>query len=437
MMTESMTARLKPLQPGRTSLVAVLDIGSTKICCVIARLTPRAEGKALKGRTHVAEVIGFGYGPSSGVKSGVVTDLDKAEQAVRSVVGMAERAAGLTVESVIVNVTAGRLGSETFSATVSLGGQEVERSDLQRVLRAVNDRSVRPERSIIHALPIGYTLDGQKGIRDPRGMVGEKLSIDVAVVSAEMLAMRNIELVLNRCHLQIEALMATPYASGLATLVDDEAHLGVACVDFGGATTTVSVFSEGHVVYTDAIAIGGHHLTLDLARQLSVSVADAERLKCFYGSVLPGQADERDMIPIQPVGASHDEAPGQVARSVLTRIMRPRIEEILTAIRDRMQATGMMDMCGRRFVLTGGGSELTGLPEVARRILARNVRNGRPMGIAGLPEIAKGAAFATVGGLLIYPQVCGQEYVEPRGGHRLTGTDGYFARVGSWLRSSF
>jgi len=437
MMTESMTARLKPLQPGRTSLVAVLDIGSTKICCVIARLTPRAEGKALKGRTHVAEVIGFGYGPSSGVKSGVVTDLDKAEQAVRSVVGMAERAAGLTVESVIVNVTAGRLGSETFSATVSLGGQEVERSDLQRVLRAVNDRSVRPERSIIHALPIGYTLDGQKGIRDPRGMVGEKLSIDVAVVSAEMLAMRNIELVLNRCHLQIEALMATPYASGLATLVDDEAHLGVACVDFGGATTTVSVFSEGHVVYTDAIAIGGHHLTLDLARQLSVSVADAERLKCFYGSVLPGQADERDMIPIQPVGASHDEAPGQVARSVLTRIMRPRIEEILTAIRDRMQATGMMDMCGRRFVLTGGGSELTGLPEVARRILARNVRNGRPMGIAGLPEIAKGAAFATVSGLLIYPQVCGQEYVEPRGGHRLTGTDGYFARVGNWLRSSF
>lgn len=437
MITDSMTARLKPLQPGRTSLVAVLDIGSTKICCVIARLTPRPEGKALKGRTHIAEVIGFGYGPSSGVKSGVVTDLDKAEQAVRSVVGMAERAAGLTVESVIVNVTAGRLGSETFSATVSLGGQEVERADLQRVLRAVNDRSVRPERSIIHALPIGYTLDGQRGIRDPRGMVGEKLSIDVAVVSAETLAMRNIELVLNRCHLQIEALTATPYASGLATLVDDESHLGVACIDFGGATTTVSVFSEGHLVYSDAIAIGGHHLTLDLARQLSVSVADAERLKCFYGSVLPGQADERDMIPIQPVGATHDEAPGQVARAVLTRIMRPRIEEILTAVRDRMQATGMMDVCGRRFVMTGGGSELTGLPEVARRVLARNVRNGRPMGISGLPEIAKGAAFATVAGLLIYPQVCSQEYVEPRGGHRLTGTDGYFARVGSWLRTSF
>jgi cell division protein FtsA len=435
MITDAMTARLKPVQPGRTTLVAVLDIGSTKICCVIARLVPRAEGKSLRDRTHVVEVIGFGYGKSSGIKSGVITDLDKAEQAVRTVVGMAERAAGLTVQSVIVNVTAGRLGSETFSATVNLGGQEVERADIQRVLRAVNERSVRPERSIIHALPIGYALDGQKGIKDPRGMVGEKLSVDVSVISAETLAMRNIELVLHRCHLQIEALVATPYASGLSTLVDDESHLGVCCIDLGGATTTVSVFSEGQLVYSDAIAIGGHHLTLDIARQLSVSVADAERLKTVYGSVLPGQADERDLISIVPVGASADEAPGQIPRSHITRVVRPRIEEMFTAVRDRMQATGMMDVCGRRFVLTGGGSELTGLPEVARRVLARNVRNGRPMGIAGLPEMAKGPAFASVAGMLIYPQVCSQEFSEPKTS-RLTGTDGYLARVGSWLKTA-
>ena len=437
MITEMMTARLKPVQPGRTTLISVLDIGSTKICCVIARLTPRPEGKALKGRTHIAEVIGFGYGASSGIKSGVITDLDQAEQAIRTVVGMAERAAGLTVQSVVVNVTAGRLGSETFSATVNLGAQEVEKSDVQRVLRAVNERSVRPERSIVHALPIGYAIDGQKGVKDPRGLVGEKLSVDVSVISAETLAMRNIELVLNRCHLQIEALMATPYASGMSTLVDDEGQLGVAVVDFGGATTTVAVFAEGHPVYCDAIAIGGHHLTLDIARQLSVSVADAERLKTVYGSVLPGQADEREMISIVPVGAGADEAPGLIPRSHLTRILRPRVEEILTAIRDRMQATGMMDLCGRRFVLTGGGSELTGLPEVGRRILGRNVRNGRPMGISGLPEMARSAAFATVSGMLIYPQVCAQEFGEPRVAAKLTGTDGYFARVGGWLRSSF
>jgi cell division protein FtsA len=437
MITDSMTARLKPVQAGRPSLISVLDIGSTKMCCVIARLTPRPEGRALKGRTHVAEVIGFGYGPSAGIKSGVITDLDQAEQAIRTVVGMAERAAGITVESVVVNVTAGRLGSETFSATVDLGGQEVEKSDIQRVLRSVNSRSVRAERSIIHALPIGYAIDGQKGVKDPRGLVGEKLSVDVAVISAETLAMRNVELVLNRCHLQVEALVATPYASGLATLVDDEAQLGVACIDFGGATTTVVVFADGHPVYCDALAIGGHHLTLDIARQLSVSISDAERLKTVYGSVLPGQADEREMISIVPVGAGADEAPGMIPRSHLTRVLRPRVEVILVAVRDRLQATGMMDVCGRRFVLTGGGSELTGLPEVARRMLARNVRNGRPMGIAGLPEMARGAAFATIAGMLIYPQVCAQEFVEPRATAKLTGTDGYFARVGNWLRASF
>ncbi|MEO6395521.1 MAG: cell division protein FtsA [Devosia sp.] len=437
MIADSMTARLKPVQPGRASLVSVLDIGSTKICCVIARLSPRPEGKSLRGRTHSAEIVGFGYGASSGIKSGVITDLSKAEQAIRTVVGMAERAAGLTLESVIVNVTAGRLGSETFSASVSLGGQECEKADIQRVLRAVNERSVRPERSIVHALPIGYAIDGQKGVKDPRGLVGENLSVDISVISAETLAMRNIELVLNRCHLQIEALMATPYASGMSTLVDDEAQLGVATIDFGGATTTLAVFAEGQLVHCDAIAIGGHHLTLDIARQLSVSVADAERLKTVYGSVLPGQAEERDMISVMPVGAPADEVPGQIPRSHITRILRPRVEEILTALRDRMQATGMMDICGRRFVLTGGASDLTGLPEMARRILARNVRNGRPMGIAGLPEMAKGPSFATVAGMLIYPQICAQEFVEPQQTAKLTGTDGYLARVGNWLRTSF
>ncbi len=167
-----------------------------------------------------------------------------------------------------------------------------------------------------------------------------------------------------------------------------------------------------------------------------MSVADAERLKTFYASVLPGQTDERDLISIVPVGSGPDEAPTQIPRATLTRIVRPRIEEILTAVRDRMQATGMMDVCGRRFVLTGGGSDLTGLPELARRLLARNVRNGRPMGIAGLPEMAKGPGFAAVAGMLIYPQVCAREFAEPRATHRLTGTDGYFARVGSWLKTA-
>ncbi|VAW18867.1 Cell division protein FtsA [hydrothermal vent metagenome] len=437
MITDSLTSRLRPVQPGRSSLVAVLDIGSTKICCIIARLVPSSGGTALRERSHIVEVIGFGHGPSNGIKSGVLCDLAKAEQAIRSVVGKAERAAGVTVESVIVNVSAGRLGSQTFSATVSLDGTEVEGGDISRVLTAVNERSVRNERSIVHALPIGYSLDGQKGISDPLGMVGDQLGVDVAVISAENTAMRNIELALNRCHLQIEALVATPYASGLASLVDDEAELGVAVIDFGGATTTVSVFNRARLVYCDAIAIGGHHLTLDIARHLSLRIEDAERLKTLYGSVLPGQSDERDLVSVAPSGGGGDESEVQIARSALTRIIRPRVEEILTAINERMQATGMMDVCGRRLVLTGGASELTGLAELARRILARNVRTGRPLGVAGLPEQARGPGFSTVVGMLVYPQICQFEFAETKNIKKLTGTNGYLARVTNWLKSGF
>lgn len=437
MISHSMTARLKPVQPGRTTLVTVVDIGSTKICCTIARLVPVSDGKALKERSHRVEVVGFGHVKSEGVKCGVISDLGRVEQSIRSVVGVAERQAGLTVESVIVNVTAGRLSSENFSAAVSLSGTEVERGDIYRVLDAVNERSVRPERAIVHALPIAYSLDGQKGVENPLGLVGDQLGIDVAVISAETLAMRNIELALNRCHLQVEAFVATPYASGLSTLVDDESSLGVAVIDFGGATTTVSVFNQGHMVFCDAIAIGGHHLTLDIARQLSVSVEDAERIKTVYGSVLPGQGEERDLIQVATVGAGSEDIPLQISREKLGRIIRPRIEEIMTAVHDRLVAMGMMDVCGRRFVLTGGASELTGLPELARRMLARNVRVGRPVGVSGMPEPARGPAFAAVVGMLVYPQICHQEFAEPRGTIKLTGTDGYLSKVSDWLRTSF
>jgi len=437
MITNSMTARLKPVQAGRASLVSVLDIGSTKISCIVARLTPRAEGRSLRARSHATEVIGFGYGASSGMKGGIIVDLKKAETAIRSVVSMAEKQAGLTIESVIVNVSGGNLGSQTLSASVLLGGQEVEKADLAKVLKSVNECSVQENRSIIHALPIGYSLDGQRGIENPCGMVGEKLGVDVAVISAKTQAMRNIELALNHCHIQVQALIATPYASALATLVDDEAQLGIACIDFGGANTTISVFSEGQLVHCDSLNIGGQDITLEIARQLSISIEDAERIKTFYASVLPGQLDERELIPITPIGAIKGEAPNAITRSNLNRIIRPKVEEILTLVRDRMASAGMMDVAGRRFVLTGGASEFTGLSELATRMLSRHVRVGRPLGIAGLPEMAKSPAFATIAGMLVYPQICHQEFIAPKTGNIFGANNGYFSRISNWLVTNF
>ncbi|HCL65450.1 MAG TPA: cell division protein FtsA [Rhizobium sp.] len=431
--------RLKPLSSKRSHVVSVLDIGSTKVVCMIGRLTPRKESSVLPGRTHSVEIIGIGHQRSRGVKSGVIADLDAVENVIRLAVDAAERMAGLTVESLIVNVSAGRIASDVYTATIDLGGQEVESSDLRKVLVAAGQQSQKLDRVVLHSLPTGFSLDGERGVRDPLGMYGDVLGVDMHVVTAERPALRNLELCINRAHLSVEGVVATPYASGLAALVDDEVELGCAAIDMGGGMTTISVFAEGKLIHTDAIALGGHHVTTDLARGLSTRIEDAERLKVVHGSALANSADERDVISVPPIGEDDRDQPTQVPRALVTRIIRARIEETLELLRDRIQQSGFSPVVGKRVVLTGGASQLTGLPEAARRILARNVRIGRPMGVAGLPAAAKGPAFSTAVGLMIYPQVADQETHAGQGGlfSPFSSGNSRIARVGQWLKESF
>jgi cell division protein FtsA len=292
---------------------------------------------------------------------------------------------------------------------------------------------------VMHSLPIGYSLDGNRGMHDPIGMLGETLGVDMHVVTADEAPLRNLELAINRCHLEVETVVATPYASGLAALVDDEAELGVACIDMGGGTTTLSIFHGGEFVHADAIAVGGQHVTLDVARGLSTNLADAERIKARHGSALPSISDEKDILTIPPVGEDERDHPNTVPRSALTRIIRPRVEETLELTREMLTKSGFSGEVGKRVVLTGGASQLTGLAETARRMFGRNVRLGRPLGVAGLPEAAKSPAFAAAVGLAIYPQVAQIEQFRARRPSLLsmTGTDGYFARVGRWIKDSF
>jgi cell division protein FtsA len=423
----------------RSGIVTVLDIGSSKICCIIGKLKPIEGGEYLRGRTHQVRVIGIGHQKSQGVKSGMIVDLDRAEQAIRLAVDAAERMAGLTVDSLIVNLSAGRLKSQISTATVNLGGHAVEASDITKVLAAGAKQALQVERELVHSLATGFSLDGEKGIRDPRGMLGETLGVDMHVLTGDSAPVRNMELCINRSHLSVERMVATPYASGLASLVDDEAELGAACIDMGGGTTTISVFSEGKFVHADSLPVGGIHVTLDLARGLSTSVETAERFKVMHGSALPTGADDRDVVNVPPVGAEDGDMPLQVPRSVMTRIIRARVEETLEMVRDRLGHSGFGPAVGKRVVLTGGASQLSGLPDAARRILGRNVRVGRPLGVAGLPEAAKGPAFSSAVGLMIYPQVASFESGRVTGFLRLrsSGTGGRLERVGQWLKDSF
>jgi len=335
-------------------------------------------------------------------------------------------------------VSAGRLTSDLFAAEIRLGGSAVSEGDIARVLGAGCRHSMREGRAVLHSLPIGYSIDGGNGILDPRGMLGERFGVDMHVATVDIAAARNLMLAVERCHLEIEAMVASPYVAGLSILADDEADLGAAVIDMGAGTTTIAAFLGGRFVYSEGFALGGFNVTLDIARGLNTSVADAERIKTFYGSVLIGGSDERDMITVPSIDEDEREQAQFVPRSALAHIIRPRVEEILEMVRDRLAACSFAAEPRGRVVLTGGASQMTGLPELAARILGRPVRIGRPLGIAGLPDAAKGAAFAAAAGLLVYPQAAHLECFEARSKRYLkTGTGGYFNRVGQWLRESF
>ena len=434
-----LTPKMKPILPKRSAVIAVLDVGTSKIACVIARLKPHPPQEVLRRRSHAIEVIGFGHTGARGMKAGAVIDLAEAEEAVRHAVDLAERMAQVQIESVVVSVSAGRIGSELLAASINLPGSTVSDQDVVRVLAAVNQHSLRRGRVILHALPIDYRLDDARGIRDPRGMAGRQFGVDMHVVTIDAAVARNLMLVVESCHLSVEAMAAGAYAAGLAALADDEADLGAALVDMGAGTTAIAVFSGGRFIHADGFAVGGNHVTMDLARGLNATLYDAERIKTIYGSVLGGGLDERDMITVPPVGADDREPPQFVSRAALTRIIRPRVEEILEMVRDRLAASPFAAESKARVILTGGASQLTGLPELASRILGRPLRIARPLGVAGLPEAAKGPAFAVAAGLLVYPQTAHLEHFERRHTthHLLPGTGGYVARLGRWLRESF
>ena len=432
------TPKMKPVSAKRTATVVALDVGTSKIACMVAKLKPQVPQEVLRRRTHAIEIKGISHTVARGMKAGAVVDLSETEHAISHAVDLAERMARVQVESVIISVSAGRIASELFAASVDVAGPAVSEGDIARVLAAGSRHSVRDSRALLHSIPISYSLDGVSGVRDPRDMLARHFGVDMHVMTADIAAARNLMLAIERCHLDVEAMVASPYVSGLAVLADDEADLGSAVIDLGAGTTTLAVFSGGHCVHTSGFAVGGAHVTMDIARGLNTCVADAERIKTFYGSVLTGGSDERDMITVPPVGDDERDAPQFVSKANLVGIIKPRAEEILEMVRDRFADSPLAAEPRARVVLTGGASQLNGLPELAARILGRQVRIGRPLGIAGLPDEAKGPAFAVAAGLLVYPQAAHLEHFEPRRTRQLmTGTGGYMNKVGRWLRESF
>ncbi len=405
----------------RNGIFGVLDIGSTKIVCVIARIENDGEPRAL----------GFGWQRARGIKGGNIVDLEEAERAIRAAVGQAEEMADTQLKGAIVNLSCGQPESRQQNIQWPIGGRAITEADLRAIMGEGRRRSAEDGRETVHAFPLGFTVDATPGAEDPRGMICETVAAKLHMVDAAQASLLNLGATLLRCDLVVEELVSAPFAAGLATLVEDEKQLGATVIDMGGGTTSISVFAEGHLLHTSQIPVGGWNVTNDLARGLSTPIAHAERLKTLHGGVLGAPDDEREWLPVPQVGEEEDQI-ARIPRAMVIGIIRPRLEETFELVKDRLEAAGLSQEMGRRVVLTGGASQLVGVRELAARVLERQVRLGRPHPVRGLPETATGPAFAAPLGLLAWGAGEGRPLLELMPG--LERPASRFRRFVNWLR---
>jgi len=420
--------RTSPQAKPRNGLVAALDIGTTKVTCLIAR----QEG------TRPPRVIGIGHHVSAGVKHGAIIDMDEAEASVRAAVGAAEEMAGTNIHEINVALSGPVFKSRLVAYDIGISGHEIGDQDLRKILDPARLSSELPEdQDIVHSIPVGYSIDSNRGVRDPRGMFGDSLGVNLHVVTASLNAVRNLDTCLHRCHLEVESRVVGPYASALSALVEDEMKLGVTLIDMGGGTTNIAVFFDGELVHADCVPVGGANVTNDIARGLSTPVQHAERMKNLYGNCMPSPSDDLEVIKVPLIGEEQTGETNPVPRSMLVGIIRPRIEETFELVRDRLNAAGFEKLSGPRIVLTGGASLLPGVRELAGEVLNKaQVRMAKPRYLEGMAEAASGPQFSTCAGLIHHALESTSEF-SGRTYRPKEQPASRFGRIGQWLRDNF
>jgi cell division protein FtsA len=412
-------------------IAGLLDVGTSKIVCLIVALPKSSRAGSPFDQ---ARVLGVGHKGSRGVKAGVIVDLDEAEHAVRATIADAERMAGVELEEIYVSAACGRMRSRNFTAKARIEGAVVTSQDVTKLLTAGRRHAEQQARTLIHMNHVGFRLDGTPGLGDPRGMVANELAVDLHAVTADDAPIRNLIHVVERCYLSVAGLVAAPYASALSVTSDEDRRLGVTVIDIGGGTTTLSIFAEGQFVYTDAVPVGGNHISFDIARALNTPLAEAERIKALYGTLVGAQSDEHELISYSLAG---DEEGGtyRTTKAQLAEIIRPRVNSMLALVGERIERGGFAAYAGDCVVLTGGGSELVGMAEYASVITGRKARVSRPLALLALPPGFGNPAFATVIGLIAAGAARGSE-----GGafeERDVTAQSYLGRVSQWLKSGF
>ncbi len=387
-------------------VIAILDIGTTKIACLVLRF----DGHGLSDGEQVGpmagqsafRVIGAATTRSRGVRFGEIAQMNETEKAIRTVAQAAQKMANVRVDHVIACFSGADPRSYGLAGELELEDSVVTEQDIARVMAACETPDIGDGRDVLHAQPVNFAIDHRTGLGDPRGQIGNRLACDMHLLSVDGAVVQNLLYCIKRCDLELAGIASSAYVSGISSLVEDEQELGAACIDMGGGTTGVSIFMKKHMIYADSVRMGGDHVTSDISKGLQVPLAVAERIKTMNGGVYATGMDDREMIDIRGDSGDWEKDRRQVSRTELIGIMRPRVEEILEETRARLDAAGFESLPSQQIVLTGGGSQIPGLDGLAARILGQRVRLGRPLRVQGLPQATTGPAFASAVGLCLF-----------------------------------
>jgi len=398
-----------------------LDIGSTKIAAIIAEVEEGSE---------IPHLVGMGMVPSEGLRRGVVVDLEKTVRAISKAISDAELMAGIKVDSVIAGLSGDHIRSINSHGViaVSRNDNEITDNDVERVIDAARAVAIPADREIIHVQPQEYVIDEQSGIKVPVGMSGVRLEAEVHIVTAAATAVRNMYRAINRCELEVEALVLESLASSYALLSDDEQEMGVAVIDLGGGTTDIAVYFDSSIRHTSTVQLGGKSVTNDIAIGLRTPIEQAEEIKLKYGCAMPSMVDADEMISVPGVGS---RAAREISRHVLASITGPRMEEIFSLAQRELKKANFPETLAAGVVITGGGAMLSGTAELAEQIFDMPAKIGVPRGFDGLTDMADSPIHATGIGLIRYGLLHGDEVM------RKGAARGFFKKIEKWFNEHF
>ena len=388
-------------------VIAILDVGTAKIGCLVLQFDGSDQHHSGDGVGSLAgqsafRVIGAATTRSRGVRFGEIDAMQETERAIRTAVQAAQKMANVRVDHVMACLSGANPRSYGLAGAVELNDRSVSEDDVGRVLAACDVPDFGAGREVLHAQPVNFALDHRSGLSDPRGQIGNRLAVDMHLLTVDSAVIQNLLYCIKRCDLELAGLASSAYVSGISALVEDERELGAACIDLGGGSTGVSIFMKKHMIFSDSVRLGGDLITSDIAKGLQVPMATAERIKTFYGGVVATGMDDREMIEIGGDTGDWEHDRRTVSRAELIGIIRPRVEEILEEVRTSLDAAGFDHLPSQQIVLTGGGSQIPGLDGLAPKILGQQVRIGRPLRVQGLPQAATGAGFASAVGLCLF-----------------------------------